>query len=58
MFPIREHWIFKPNLDFFRYVGISSNTKVKPDEICVIQRGITFSVRLPDGEGAGYIAEV
>ncbi|KAF9915379.1 hypothetical protein BX616_006286 [Lobosporangium transversale] len=29
-----------------------------PNEICVIQRGIRFSVALPDGPSRGYICEV
>ncbi|KAF9193497.1 hypothetical protein BGZ50_007427 [Haplosporangium sp. Z 11] len=31
---------------------------VHPNEICVIQRGIRFSVNLPDGPSRGYICEV
>ncbi|KAG0322200.1 hypothetical protein BG000_002982 [Podila horticola] len=31
---------------------------VHPNEICVIQRGIRFSVALPDGPSRGYICEV
>lgn len=31
---------------------------VKPGEICVIQRGMRFTVRLPDGPSRGYIQEV
>jgi len=32
--------------------------RVAPHEICVIQRGIQFSVSLDDGEARGYILEV
>ncbi|KAK9708506.1 hypothetical protein K7432_009588 [Basidiobolus ranarum] len=31
---------------------------VDPNEICVIQRGIKFSVALPDGPSRGYVLEV
>ncbi|KAL8291349.1 hypothetical protein RQP46_002327 [Phenoliferia psychrophenolica] len=31
---------------------------VKPGEICVIQRGLRFKVKLPDGPSRGYIQEV
>ncbi|KAF9285186.1 homogentisate 1,2-dioxygenase HgmA [Linnemannia elongata] len=31
---------------------------VHPNEICVIQRGIRYSVALPDGPSRGYICEV
>ena len=31
---------------------------VEPLEICVIQRGIKFSVDLVDGKARGYITEV
>lgn len=31
---------------------------VQPGELCVIQRGIRFSVNLPDGPSRGYILEV
>mmetsp|Transcript_12162 Transcript_12162/g.28120 ORF Transcript_12162/g.28120 Transcript_12162/m.28120 type:complete len:440 (+) Transcript_12162:27-1346(+) len=31
---------------------------VTPGEICVLQRGMRFSVALPDGPARGYIAEV
>ncbi|KAF9437505.1 hypothetical protein BGZ76_000438 [Entomortierella beljakovae] len=31
---------------------------VHPNEVCVIQRGIRFSVALPDGPSRGYICEV
>lgn len=30
---------------------------VKPGEICVIQRGLRFKVKLPDGPSRGYIQE-
>ncbi|KAF2073932.1 hypothetical protein CYY_004756 [Polysphondylium violaceum] len=32
--------------------------EVKQGEICVIQRGITFSINVPDGPSRGYICEV
>lgn len=32
--------------------------EVHPNNICVIQRGIRFSVKLPDGPSRGYICEV
>lgn len=32
--------------------------EVPPNHICVIQRGIVFSVNLPDGPSRGYILEV
>lgn len=31
---------------------------VAPGEICVIQRGLRFKVKLPDGPSRGYIQEV
>jgi homogentisate 1,2-dioxygenase len=31
---------------------------VRPGEIVVVQRGIRFSVSLPDGPSRGYIQEV
>lgn len=31
---------------------------VKPGDLCVIQRGIRFKVKLPDGPSRGYIQEV
>jgi homogentisate 1,2-dioxygenase len=31
---------------------------VAPGEICVVQRGIRFSVALPDGPARGYVLEV
>ncbi|KAJ3316168.1 hypothetical protein HDU93_004574, partial [Gonapodya sp. JEL0774] len=31
---------------------------VAPNEICVIQRGIRFSVELPDGPSRGYVGEI
>ena len=31
---------------------------VAPGEICVVQRGILFSVMLPDGEASGYVLEI
>ncbi|KAL1920979.1 uncharacterized protein VTP21DRAFT_11614 [Calcarisporiella thermophila] len=31
---------------------------VRPNEICVIQRGMRFTVALPDGPSRGYICEV
>lgn len=31
---------------------------VAPGEICVIQRGMRFSVELPDGKARGYVLEV
>lgn len=32
--------------------------RVDPLEICVIQRGVKFSVDLPDGTSRGYLVEV
>jgi homogentisate 1,2-dioxygenase len=32
--------------------------EVRSGEICVIQRGIQFAVRLPDGPARGYVLEV
>lgn len=31
---------------------------VAPGEICIIQRGLRFKVKLPDGPSRGYIQEV
>lgn len=31
--------------------------EVAPNEICVVQRGITFRVELPDGPSRGYVCE-
>ena len=31
---------------------------VAPNEICVIPRGVRFTVRLPDGPSRGYILEL
>lgn len=30
---------------------------VSPGEICVVQRGLKFKVKLPDGPSRGYIQE-
>ncbi|KAG9101952.1 hypothetical protein FRC06_002464 [Ceratobasidium sp. 370] len=31
---------------------------VRPGEICVIQRGVRFKVKLPDGDSRGYVQEI
>jgi homogentisate 1,2-dioxygenase len=41
-------------LHIFTELGVMN---VKPNEICVIPRGIKFRVDLPEGVGRGYIAE-
>ncbi|KAF9532654.1 homogentisate 1,2-dioxygenase [Crepidotus variabilis] len=42
-------------LDIFTEFG---KMMVRPGELCVIQRGIKFKVRLPDGPSRGYIQEI
>ncbi|KAG8782749.1 hypothetical protein FRC12_020458 [Ceratobasidium sp. 428] len=31
---------------------------VRPGEICVLQRGVRFKIRLPDGDSRGYVQEI
>ncbi|KAF1798758.1 homogentisate 1,2-dioxygenase [Mucor lusitanicus] len=42
-------------LDIFTEFG---KMKVAPNEIAVIQRGVRYSVSLPDGDSRGYVLEV
>ena len=47
-----------PQLGRLELVTEMGLIEVFPGEICVIPRGIVFSVKLPEQQGRGYICEV
>lgn len=52
------HFLIVPQLGALDITTEFGLLHVAPGEICVVQRGMRFSVALPDGKARGYVLEV